>query len=208
MAQALFRKANMPLAAPSANRSSSLSPTLAEHVLAGLGGRIPLVLDAGPAAGGLESTVLDVTGAVPRLLRPGLVTPTEIEAVIGPIERRADVSLDLPLPLPSPGMLARHYAPRTPLECVGEHDWRRVRQLSEQGLRVGWLPLGEPSQLLDPSRCVMLAMPVEPLAYGAQLYMALHVLDAAGVDKIVVAQPPAGDAWLAVRDRLRRAAAH
>jgi L-threonylcarbamoyladenylate synthase len=203
VAQALLRKADFPLAAPSANRSSNLSPTMAEHVLTGLGGRISLVLDAGPATGGLESTVLDVTRAVPRLLRPGLVTPTEIEAVIGPIERRVDASRDPALP--SPGMLARHYAPRTPLECIAENDWRRVRQLLEQGMRVGWLPLGEPSRLLDWSNGVMLAMPVEPLAYAAQLYTALHVLDAAGVDKIVVALPPAGDAWLAVRDRLQRA---
>jgi L-threonylcarbamoyladenylate synthase len=204
VAQALLRATGLPLAAPSANRSSSLSPTRAEHVLTALGGRIPLVLDAGPATGGLESTVLDVTTTPARLLRPGLVTPTEIEAVIGPIARQ--VAATLGQPLPSPGMLGRHYAPRTPLECTVGDGWLRVRRLLEEGQRVGWLTLGEPPQPLDPLRGVALAMPVDPSAYATQLYTALHTLDAAGVARIVVALPPPGEAWLAVRDRLRRAA--
>src|SRR4051794_39087740 len=90
VALALLRAAGVPLAAPSANRSTELSPTTAGHVLHGLGGRIDLVLDAGPTAGGIESTVLDVTTNPPRLLRPGLVTPAMIEAVIGPIRRASE----------------------------------------------------------------------------------------------------------------------
>ena len=77
----------MPIAAPSANRSGYISPTRAEHVLHGLAGRIEMVLDAGPVPGGIESTVLDLTSDPPRLLRPGLVSPAEIEAIIGPIVR-------------------------------------------------------------------------------------------------------------------------
>jgi L-threonylcarbamoyladenylate synthase len=204
VAQALLRVTGLPVAAPSANRSSSLSPTRAEHVLAALGGRIPLVLDAGPAAGGLESTVLDATTSPPRLLRPGLVTPAQIEAMIGPIARQ--VKARPGQPLPSPGMLGRHYAPRMPLECAAGDGWLRVRQLLEEGQRVGWLTLGESPQPLDPARGVALAMPVDPGTYAAQLYTALHTLDASGVARIVVAMPPPGEAWLAVHDRLRRAA--
>jgi L-threonylcarbamoyladenylate synthase len=173
-------------------------------VLAALGGRIPLVLDAGPAPGGLESTVLDVTTSPPRLLRPGLVTPAEIEALIGPIARQGEATPDQPLP--SPGMLGRHYSPRTPLECAAGDGWQRVRRLLEQGQRVGWLTLGEPPQSLDLARGVALAMPVDAGSYAAQLYTALHTLDVAGVARIVVALPPPGEAWLAVHDRLRRAA--
>src|SRR5437867_1078589 len=121
---------------PSANRSASLSPTRAEHVLAGLQGRIPLILDAGPTPGGIESTVLDVTQTPPGLLRPGLVPPAAIEAVVGPIVRQAVPDGQ---PLRSPGLMQRHYAPRTALECVGDDGWQRVRYLRQQGLRVGWL---------------------------------------------------------------------
>jgi L-threonylcarbamoyladenylate synthase len=204
VAQALLRATDLPLAAPSANRSSRLSPTRAEHVLFQLDGRIPLVLDGGPASGGLESTVLDVTTSPARLLRPGLVTPAQIEAIIGPIMRKPQPTPGEPVP--SPGMVDRHYAPRTPLECTDGNGWQQVRQFLEEGQRVGWLTLGESSEQVDPAFCVSLAMPVDAPAYAAQLYTALHTLDVAGMDRIVVALPPSGDEWLAVRDRLRRAA--
>jgi L-threonylcarbamoyladenylate synthase len=203
-AQALLRATRLPLAAPSANRSSCISPTRAEHVLASLGGRIPLVLDAGATTGGLESTVLDVTTSPARLLRPGLVTPAEIEAVIGPIARMVEAAPGQPLP--SPGMLGRHYAPRTPLECVIGDGWPRVQRLLEEGLRVGWLTLGNPPRPFGAAFGVALAMPVDAVAYGAALYAALHTLDVANVDRIVVDLPPQEEEWLAVHDRLRRAA--
>src|SRR5437763_8542920 len=117
VAHALLRAAGVPVAAPSANRSSELSPTTAGHVLHGLGGRIDLILDAGPCPGGIESTVLDVTNDPPRLLRPGLVTPAQIEAVIGPIQRFGEPAGSV---LRSPGLLAKHYAPRAPLELAGD----------------------------------------------------------------------------------------
>src|SRR4051794_29437194 len=115
VALALIRAAGMPIAAPSANRSTQLSPTRAEHVLHTMRGRIDLVLDPGPTSGGLESTVLDLTTSPPRLLRPGLVTRSEVEAIIGPIVLSSTAPLGA-VSLPSPGMLPRHYAPRTPLE--------------------------------------------------------------------------------------------
>ena len=204
VALALLRAAGLPLAAPSANRSASLSPTRAEHVLAGLQGRIPLILDAGPTPGGIESTVLDVTQTPPGLLRPGLVPPAAIEAVVGPIVRQTAAGGQ---PLRSPGLMQRHYAPRTALECVGDNGWQRVRHLRQQGLRVGWLTFGEHEHQHDPAGGVTLVMPTDPAAYAAELYAALHVLDCAGVERIVVALPPSGEAWLAVRDRLSRASA-
>ncbi|HTU92605.1 MAG TPA: L-threonylcarbamoyladenylate synthase, partial [Gemmataceae bacterium] len=121
VAQALSRAADLPIAAPSANRSTELSPTRAEHVLRGLDGRIEMLLDGGPTSGGIESTVLDLTATPPRLLRPGLIGVAEIEAVIGSLARVCSLTVAVqnsPQPLPSPGMMPRHYAPRTPLECV------------------------------------------------------------------------------------------
>src|SRR5205823_2086494 len=135
----LIRAAGVPVAAPSANRSALLSPTRAEHVLRGLGGRVELVLDGGPTPGGLESTVLDVTATPPRLLRPGLVTPEEIEAVVGAILRPVQIGAGEANPLPSPGLMARHYAPRAPLECVEGDGRPRVEALCRTGRRVGWL---------------------------------------------------------------------
>jgi L-threonylcarbamoyladenylate synthase len=202
VAEALLRATGCPLAAPSANRSTALSPTRAEHVLASLGGRIPLILDAGPTPGGLESTVLDVTTTPPRLLRPGLVTPAQIEAVVGPIARYDDTGR-AGQPLRSPGLLTRHYAPQAPLECANDDGEARVRQLQQLGLRVGWLTFGEHPRQHDPG-AVTLMMPTHPTLYAAQLYAALHTLDLAGVQRIVVALPPATEDWLAVQDRLRR----
>jgi L-threonylcarbamoyladenylate synthase len=199
VALALLTTAGLPLAAPSANRSSNLSPTRAEHVLHDLDGRIELVLDAGPTRGGLESSVLDLTTLPPRLLRPGLISPSDLEAVIGPVQRAHSATGPV---LPSPGMMPRHYAPRTPLESRGDGR-QRVEELSAAGFRVGWLTFAEPSA--DLPGVVAVVLPREPAAYAARLYAVLHELDAAGVDWIIVDQPPADEAWLAIRDRLHRA---
>src|SRR5262249_49483494 len=111
VAQALLRAAGIPVAAPSANPSGQVSATRAEHVLRWLDGRIGLLLDSGPASGGRESRVLDLSRSPPRLLRPGLIGPREIEALIGRIDQTS-VAPSLDKPLPSPGLLPRHYAPR------------------------------------------------------------------------------------------------
>lgn len=198
VARALLRACARPLAAPSANRSTELSPTLPEHVLRGLADRIDLLLDAGPTTGGLESTVLDVTTSPPRLLRPGLVTIAELEAIVGPIDRSVP-SADGPMR--SPGQMHRHYSPRTPLE-VTARSRDRVDKLCEHGVRVGWVTHVEDGETL----AVRMVLPANAAGYSAQLYAALHRLDLAGLDRIVVEMPPAGDEWLAVQDRLRRAA--
>ena len=204
VARALIRAAAVPVAAPSANRSTRLSPTRAEHVLAGLDGRIDLVLDGGPTPGGLESTVLDLATTPPRLLRPGLVSPSEIEEVVGAILRPGEVRVGESEPLRSPGMLPRHYAPRAVLECPTGGAQERAEELCRQGLRVGWLTWREEGD--DRPGLTRVVMPRTPQRYAAQLYAVLHALDAAGVDRIVAEMPPEAEEWQAVRDRLRRAA--
>ena len=203
VALALLRAADMPIAAPSANPSTQLSPTRAGHVLEGLAGRIDLLLDGGPTPGGLESTVLDVTTSPPRLLRPGLVTPAQLEEVVGTVERPHGLPVE-GQPLASPGMLAKHYSPRTPLECVPRGS-ARVAELVDAGLRLGWLSLSEGGE--SSTRLVKVEMPQAPAEYAAALYARLHELDGMELDRIVVTLPPEGEEWLAVRDRLRRAAA-
>ncbi len=208
IAQALLSGAAVPVAAPSANRSQRLSPTRAEHVLRDLEDRIDMVLDGGPTSGGLESTVLDLTTTPPRILRPGLVLAREIEPICGPITQSELAKNSAPPSiLSSPGMLPRHYAPRAPLEVLPEDECRaRIKTLVEQGIRVGYLGLGA---LLDAEApgVIQIVMPTEARGYTARLYAALHELDAAGVERILVALPPGTEEWQAVRDRLRRASA-
>ncbi|MFO0808183.1 MAG: L-threonylcarbamoyladenylate synthase [Gemmataceae bacterium] len=193
VALALLRAADVPLAAPSANRSTQLSPTRAEHVPAGLA---DLVLDGGPCAGGIESTVLDVTTPTPRLLRPGLVTVAMLEAVVGSVEVVAPTGDGVAR---SPGQMERHYAPRAVLELADRH---RAMALARAGQLVGWVTYTSN----DVAGAVVRHLSSDPTGYAAGLYAALHELDAAGVEAILVEPPPQGEEWRAVRDRLRRAA--
>jgi L-threonylcarbamoyladenylate synthase len=188
VAQALIRAAGVPLAAPSANRSTQLSPTTAQHVLASLGDRVDAVIDGGPTPGGIESTVIDLAGPVPRLLRPGLLPVAQLEALLGPLVRPG-APAPAEVALPSPGMLARHYAPRTPLFCWETEPVRGV-----------------------PEGCVLVhfgegeLLPGDPETAAVALYALLHDLDARGLTGIHVVLPPDTPAWLAIRDRLLRAA--
>ena len=205
VAQALLQAAGVPIAAPSANRSTQLSPTRAEHVLRGLNGRIEMLLDGGPTAGGLESTVLNLTTMPPRLLRPGLIAPADLEAVIGLVERPGSpLPASSGTPLPSPGLMARHYAPRAPLEIAQGDGRAEIERHLRNGAPVGWLCF-EASQVQECPGLILISMPSDPAAYAARLFAELHALDAAGVTHIVVAQPPETEEWLAIRDRLRRA---
>lgn len=202
----LIQLAGVPLAAPSANRFGELSPTTAQHALAGMNGRVDLILDAGPTQVGLESTVLNLASTPPELLRPGHITPAQIEAEIGPIIRREISISPVEQPLPSPGMLARHYAPRTLTECV-KNGQERVSELLKMGLRIGWVTY----RRIDQSSSAALQvrkMPTDPASYAARLYATLHELDQLELDRIVIDLPPDEDDWLAVRDRLVRASVH
>jgi L-threonylcarbamoyladenylate synthase len=206
VAQALLRAVALPLAAPSANRSTELSPTHAAHVLRSLQGRIDILIDGGATPGGIESTVLDVTTMPPRLLRPGLIGVAELEAVIGSRVLVDPTGTQTAAVLPSPGMMPRHYAPRTPLECVDAgREAERIALLVGQRCRVGWVAFSQPHASI-PSEVLLRVLPADPAGYAAQLYAVLHALDADTLDRILVTMPPKCDEWLAVRDRLRRAA--
>ena|SRR5688500_15352069 len=185
LALALLREAGIPIAAPSANRFSEISPTSAAHV------RLPgvdLILDGGPCAVGIESTVLSLAGPRPVLLRPGLISVTEIEALIGPVESYSrDTEAD-----PSPGLHRRHYSPRTPLKLGAPPT---------EG-RGAYLHMHAPAPAAH-----SVAMPRDPAAYATILYDTLHRLDAQSFDWIAVEPPPATPEWAGILDRLRRAAA-
>jgi L-threonylcarbamoyladenylate synthase len=192
IALALIKETGLPLAAPSANRFSELSPTTAEHVRASLGDRVAMILDGGPTTVGIESTVLSLAGSRAVLLRPGMVSRKQIEELIGPVEvLRAPAGPAHP----SPGMQARHYSPRTPLVLVEEG------RLPASG-RGAYLWM---TQRAEAARSIN--MPKDPAAYARSLYQTLHDADAEGWDWIAVEQPPQDPAWAAIRDRLERAAA-
>lgn len=204
VALALLEFCELPLAAPSANRSSALSPTRGDHVLRTLEGRFDLLLDAGATPGGLESTVIDLTTSPPRLLRPGPIAAADVEAALGsPIARPDLFAAKAGGPLPAPGLLARHYAPSTPLELAPGTGRDRVLELSRRGCRAGWITRGQEAGV--PPGIVQRTLPDDPVSYAAQLYAILHELDEENLERIIVACPPASEAWLAIIDRLRRA---
>ena len=199
VALALIRVVGRPLAAPSANRSQHLSPSLAAHVASSLGEAVDLILDGGPTEAGLESTILDLSRARPRILRPGPIKPAELALIIGELDTW-EGALEIGQRQEAPGMTERHYAPRARLELVD-----RGRGLSSaSGSRV-YVGIGALPELPAGVRGVLL--PLDAEAVGTRLYALLHELDEAGFDRIVMERPPEGEAWLAVRDRLQRASA-
>ena len=197
VALALIRAVGRPLAAPSANRSQQLSPTHAEHVASSLGPVVDLILDGGPTAAGLESTILDLSGARPRILRPGPIGPAELAAIIGPVEVWEGAVKAGTLQA-APGMAERHYAPRAKLELVAPGSG-----LTAASGRVAYVALGALPTLPEHVRGILL--PLDAEAVGTRIYALLHELDAAGFDRVVMERPPEDEAWLALRDRLRRA---
>ena len=202
VARAVIREAGVPVAAPSANRSTELSPTRAEHVLAGLDGRIELILDGGPCPGGLESTVVDATGPIPRVLRHGLITIPMLEAVIGHVECG---SHDSPEVARSPGQMEKHYSPRTKLRLVnGTELMDGIMAATRAGKRVGSVMFHGKAML--PGTGPHVSLPNDPPAAATLLYDTLFRLDRAGLDEILVELPPDEPAWAAIRDRLTRAA--
>lgn len=209
LARRLIATAGMPLAAPSANRSEAVSPTTAQHVLDSLGNRIDLIVDGGPCTKGIESTVIDCTVSPPRILRPGPLSRADLEAAVGgPVAWPEGPPTAGPAR--APGQQPRHYAPRTPLEMVADAS-RRVAVLMAEGRRIGWLTSRsddpEVRRLAASSRdLVVVPMPADAPGFAARLYATLHALDQRQLDRIVVDEPPADDAWRAVRDRLTRAA--
>lgn len=197
VAQALLRAFGRGIAGPSANRFGRISPTTADHVRAELGDRVDLVLDGGQAEVGIESTIVDVSGAWPALLRPGMIGASQLEAVLGqPLSRPTHES-----PRVS-GALAAHYAPSTPLEVLAAHD---IDDLAASSSRRIVILARRPAPAA--TRVAWIEAPADATGYAHDLYAHLRALDGGGFERIVVETPPDDPAWAAVRDRLTRAAA-
>ena len=219
VALALILASQAPLAAPSANRSGRPSPTRAEHVWQDLAGRIAGLLDGGPTQVGLESTVLDLTDSEPVLLRPGTITLTELEKVIGPV--RLDPSLvaeqggDEPVRPRSPGQKYTHYAPEGELYLVslkkGVEAMRRfiqgkVEEDRKKGERVAVLPPDEGVGFYEADLVLSLG-PREGLdQVASRLYAALRRTDEEKMDKIYAETFSSAEVGLAVMNRLIKAA--
>jgi len=191
------------IAAPSANRFGRISPTTADHVREELGGRVPLVLDGGACPVGIESTILDLSRGVPVLLRPGAIGAADIARVLGRAPEIAAPQADAPR---VSGSLDAHYAPRTPLQLVSSDGLLfALRNALVAGEKVA--VLAPTAQAISHDLVTWKQSPAEPAGFAHDLYASLRELDALGCVRILVQQPPAGEAWLAVNDRLRRAAA-
>ena len=186
------------LAAPSANRFGHVSPTSAAHVRAEFGDALPIVLDGGDCAVGIESTIVEFGAQGPRILRPGQISRAQVEAIIGPVAVGANAASAR-----ASGTLEAHYAPRTPMLLMErtalEAEYRQQEALGQhvQALALDALP----------AHARGMALPAHADAYAHDLYAALRALDAAGGHLLLVERPPQGAAWEAVNDRLRRAAA-
>jgi L-threonylcarbamoyladenylate synthase len=198
MAQALLRAFGGGVAAPSANRFGAVSPTTADHVVADLGEEVDYVLDGGACAVGVESTIVDLSRGRAVLLRPGGLAREVIEAITGPL-----AAADLAAPA-APGTLASHYAPRAQVIAVLPHEVPAAVAAARG--RVAVLAPASAFSAWPPSGAVAHALPDDVPGMARELYAALRDLDAAGVDVVIAALPPAAGLGEAVGDRLLRAA--
>jgi len=215
VARALLEATGLPIAAPSANRFTELSPVTAKQVERTLGDRVECILDGGRTNVGIESAVIVLSGPVPMLLRPGTITQAELEAITGPLARPAK-TVDDETTRPSPGMIARHYAPRAPVvlvrsneidEVIGATLTRTNTPDSASAARIGLITWSATKwNRRAESRVQHLALPSDAAGYAAELYHALHRCDDAGCIQMLVECPPEDPAWDGVRDRLTRAA--
>jgi L-threonylcarbamoyladenylate synthase len=205
--QTVIRECGFPMAAPSANLSSCVSPTNAEHVRQQLGGKIPLIVDGGQSQVGIESTVLDLTVSPPKVLRPGMIHAESLAAVVGNIQHPTS-NIQHPM-LRSPGLLAKHYSPKAKLLVV---NWQNDADLESFLV----------TRHLSPVTCFVIAhtripsgehfgevsvIPHDAEAFARALYAELHRCDEMGAAAIVVEAPPDLPEWVGIADRLRRAAA-
>lgn len=204
VAQALLKLVGLPIAAPSANRSTRVSPTHASHVLNEFPRADLFILDGGPCEVGLESTVVDLTASVPVILRPGSITKEALEVALGePV--RGLISLVSSAKgeeiAKSPGLSTIHYAPKTPLFL--QHQWN---QLEQKPRNIGWISLSQDDVLPIPTTESRVLSPRGDLdEAAAQLYAILRELDDCGLDAIVVGEVPGHGVGEAILDRLRRA---
>ena len=187
------------IAAPSANRFGRVSPTTAQHVLDDLGTDVDLILDGGPCSVGVESTIVDLTGLAPRVLRPGVITAQMLEAALG-----TTLSTSLETAPRAPGTLAAHYAPRLAVVLVDDV----ASAIAKTEPRIALLAdASDPRLSPVPAQIVaLLDTGTSSESYAERLYALLRVADGSGADCIVAVLPPPGGVGDAVRDRLSRAA--
>jgi L-threonylcarbamoyladenylate synthase len=178
VAKELLERSMRPIAAPSANRFTELSPTSADHVRASLGSRVDMILDGGSTTVGIESTVVTLAEDEPAILRPGMISARDLKAATG---HNWQLLGDAANPSMSPGLHAKHYSPRTPFHVLGLFD--------------------NP----PPGKGKILEMPLRASDYAAVLYATLHQADHEGWDWIAVWEPPDLPEWQGIRDRLKRA---
>ncbi len=233
LALELLRQFNGGIAAPSANRFGHVSPTTAQHVRDDLGPRVAAVLDGGPCDVGIESTIVDLTSAQLRILRPGAIGPaqlagalgqnSQLEGVTGVVKGGANANLDNQssstgsgnasaaspeVPRVS-GSLAAHYAPRTPLVMMSAAELVEAANLAmSRRQRIGVIamfpPVGTSNEPPAASVCWR-QLPATPAGFAQALYATLREMDGQGCERLIVQQPPAEAAWAAVLDRLSRA---
>ncbi len=212
---AVVRACGLPLAAPSANLSNRLSPTSADHVYRQLGDRIPLIVDGGDCNVGIESTVVDVSGDEPVILRPGMIHADAIRAVAAGCVATASNSKFNPNsnsnsgagPLRSPGMLPLHYAPRARLRCLA---WKSEEDLAQQAAAMSVNPsktwvVAHATIPMSGRWAWVSVIPEDSEAYARGLYSELHRADEAGAEWILVEALPDTPEWAGIADRLHRA---
>jgi L-threonylcarbamoyladenylate synthase len=200
MAQQLLTAFGGGIAAPSANRYGKVSPTRPEHVREELGDAVSIIMDGGECTIGVESTIVSLVGAKPRLLRPGSITHAQLEAVIGPVEVGADAAAPR-----VPGSTAQHYSPSTPVAIVPSTLLEsRIDTLLRDGRRVAVLAQRPPRKAQTGVTWINVGRRLD--VYQRDLYANLRSLDKAGADLILVEEVPQKPEWAAVQDRLARCA--
>ncbi len=208
--QAVIRECGFPLAAPSANVSSRVSPTNAGHVRRQLGGKISLIVDGGQSQVGIESTVLDLTVSPPQVLRPGMIHAESLAAVMGEVRnQKPEVRSKSGKALPGPGLLKKHYAPKAKLLILSWcNDADLKSQIANRKSQIAschviahtHIPSGENFARVG-------VIPRVAAAFARAIYAELHRCDAEGAALIIVEAPPDQPEWSGITDRLRRASA-
>ncbi|AAS44352.1 MULTISPECIES: L-threonylcarbamoyladenylate synthase [Bacillus] len=210
VALALIEEANVPVAAPSANRSGRPSPTLASHVYEDLNEKIAGIVDGGATGVGVESTVIDCTSAVPTILRPGGITKEQLESVIGTVSLDPALKDEKEKPK-SPGMKYTHYAPKAPLSIVeGSREFiqRLADEKKEEGFKVGVLTTEEYQHVYNADVVLSCGVRSDLASVATKLYDVLRTFDASEVDVIFSESFPNEGIGNAIMNRLTKAAGH
>ncbi len=199
----LIKTLGKPIAAPSANRSGSLSPTTSRHVFESLGKNAGMILAGGKSEVGLESTVVDMTSRTPTLLRPGAITATDLEAHIGKVKVEIEAVDNNPK---SPGQLLRHYAPNTPIRLNAVDVKKGEALLGFGTLKFMGIEDGGFAESLPEGQLLNLSASGDLHEAAANLFLMLHKLDEGGFERIAVMDIPNEELGVAINDRLKRAA--